>query len=117
MNKDENFLEISFKKGMVIYYDSLHGLIRCKLSEWEKDAAGYRKIKGVVTKKTESYNEGSFIESSCCYFIPAKAVRRKKKYHPTIKRFRWVEAVRTNEKKCNWKTYQSHLKKESSVTI
>lgn len=90
MSKDENFLEIPFKERMIIYYDSLHGLIRCKLSAWEKDTTGQRKIKGIVMKKTKSYNEGSVIESSCCYFIPAKAIR-KNKYHPIIKRFRWVE--------------------------
>lgn len=91
MSKEAKFLEIPFKEGMVIYYDSLHGLIRCKLSGWEKDPTGHRKVKGIVTKKTLSYKEGLIIEGSCCYFIPAKAVKNNGD-HPTIKRFRWVES-------------------------
>lgn len=91
---EQSLLETPFKKRMIVYYDSFHGLIRCKLSEWGRDGTGQRKIKGIVTKKTQSYNEGSVIEGSCIYFIPAKAIR-KNKDHPTIRRFRWVEKVTT----------------------
>jgi len=63
--------------GCLCFYDSMVGLIPCKLIHAEKDCLGYTRVTLRVTQARGAYCKGDTIQTGTNWTIPRKSVKTR----------------------------------------